>query len=176
VAAAFLPALGVGYAWIHMKVRVLERTQTVPLPLAETFRFFSDPRNLERLTPKFLKFKFLSKPPAVMVPGSSIDYQIQLYGVPVHWRTRIEIVEAPKRFVDVQEKGPYALWRHSHSFEDLGAGRTEMKDRVEYAIPFGPLGEVAYYLFVRRSLEEIFDFRSHELSTILQQGPTPAPY
>ncbi len=159
-----------------MKVRVLERTQTVPLPLAETFRFFSDPRNLERLTPKFLKFKFLSKPPAVMVPGSSIDYQIQLYGVPVHWRTRIEIVEAPKRFVDVQEKGPYALWRHSHSFKDLGGTQTEMKDRVEYAMPFGPLGEVAYYLFVRRSLEEIFDFRSHELSTILQQGPTPAPY
>ena len=31
-----------------------------------------------------------------------------------------------------------------------------MKDRVEYAMPLGPLGEIAYYLFVARSLEQIF--------------------
>lgn len=151
-----------------MKVRVFERTQIVPLPLGETFRFFSDPRNLERLTPRFLKFKFLSTPPSLMVPGTAIDYQIHLYGIPVRWRTRIEIVDAPKRFIDVQEKGPYALWRHTHSFKELDDSRTEMKDRVEYALPFGPLGEVAYYLFVRRSLEEIFDFRARELGAILR--------
>ncbi len=91
-----------------------------------------------------------------MHPGTAIDYQIRLYGVPVHWRTRIEIVEPPTKFVDVQEKGPYALWRHSHMFKSVGGGATEMKDRVEYAMPLGPLGEIAYYLFVARSLEQIF--------------------
>ncbi len=83
-----------------MKVRVLERTQIVPRPLAETFKFFSDSHNLQRLTPQFLQFKFLAPPPEVMHPGTVIDYQIRLYGVPVHWRTRIEIVEAPKKFVE----------------------------------------------------------------------------
>jgi hypothetical protein len=151
-----------------MKIRVLERTQIVPIPLAETFRFFSDPRNLERLTPSFLNFKFLSTPPEVVQPGTIIDYQIKLYGVPVHWRTRIEIVEAPNRFVDVQEKGPYKFWRHTHTFRDAGDGRTEVNDRVEYALPFGPLGELAHALFVARSLQQIFDFRSRELIAIMQ--------
>ena len=150
-----------------MKVRVLERTQIVPLALDETFKFFSDPRNLQRLTPAFLKFKFLSTPPAAVQPGAVIDYEIRLYGVPVHWRTRIEIVEPPHRFVDVQEKGPYALWRHTHSFREI-AGGTEMSDRVEYAMPFGPLGEIAYYLLVARSLEQIFDFRTRELAAIMR--------
>jgi ligand-binding SRPBCC domain-containing protein len=152
-----------------MKVRVLERTQIVPRPIAEAFRFFSDPRNLKRLTPAFLQFKFLSTPPETVHPGSEIDYQIRLYGVPVHWRTRIEVVEAPHKFVDVQEKGPYALWRHSHYFKDLGGGATEMKDRVEYAMPLGPLGEIAYHLFVARSLAQIFEFRERELAAIMSR-------
>ena len=150
-----------------MKVRVLERTQIVPRALDETFKFFSDPRNLQRLTPAFLKFKFLSTPPAAVQPGTVIDYEIRLYGVPVHWRTRVEIVEPPHRFVDVQEKGPYALWRHTHSFREIAVG-TEMSDRVEYAMPFGPLGEIAYHLFVARSLEQIFDFRARELAAIMR--------
>ena len=150
-----------------MKVRILERTQKVPRPVGETFRFFSDPHNLQRLTPAFLNFKFLVPPPEVVRPGTVIDYQIKLYGVPVHWRTRIEVVEAPKKFVDMQEKGPYALWRHSHCFKDVGAGATEMKDRVEYAMPLGPLGEIAYHLFVARSLAQIFEFRERELAAIM---------
>ncbi len=151
----------------RMKVRVLERIQIVPRSPAETFRFFSNPRNLQRLTPPLLKFKFLSTPPEVVQPGVEIDYQIILYGVPVHWRTQIEVVEPPRKFVDVQVKGPYALWRHSHSFRDLGGGKTEVKDRVEYAMPLGPLGDLAHYLFVARSLGDIFDFRSRELAAIM---------
>jgi ligand-binding SRPBCC domain-containing protein len=150
-----------------MKVRVLERTQIVPRPIDEAFKFFSDPRNLKRLTPAFLEFKFLSTPPQTVHPGTEIDYQIRLYGVPVHWRTRIEVVDAPHKFVDVQEKGPYALWRHSHYFKDVGGGATEMRDRVEYAMPLGPLGEIAYHLFVARSLAQIFEFRERELAAIM---------
>ena len=151
-----------------MKVRVLERTQTVPRSKAETFGFFADPQNLKRLTPPFLQFKFVSTPPKTVQPGTAIDYQIRLYGVPVHWRTRIEVVEAPNWFVDVQEKGPYALWRHRHTFRDLGGGSTEIKDRVEYAMPLGPLGDVAYHLFVARSLAQIFEYRRRELEGIMR--------
>jgi ligand-binding SRPBCC domain-containing protein len=152
----------------RMKVRVLERTQIVPRSVDETFRFFCDPRNLKRLTPPFLRFKFLSTPPQALQPGAEIYYQIQLYGVPVRWRTQIEIVEPPHRFVDVQAKGPYALWRHSHAFKEIDVRKTEMKDRVEFAMPMGPLGELAYYFFVRQSLTEIFEFRSRELAAIMR--------
>src|SRR3979490_78198 len=66
--------------FVRMKVRVLERTQTVPRSQEETFGFFADPRNLKRLTPPFLQFKFLSNPPKVLQPGAALDYQIRLYG------------------------------------------------------------------------------------------------
>jgi len=60
------------------------------------------------------------------------------------------------------------LWRHRHTFRDLGGGNTEIKDRVEYAMPLGPLGDVAYYVFVKKSLAQIFDYRTRELVAIMR--------
>ena len=154
-----------------MKIYRLDREQIVNRPLDQTFQFFADPRNLEVLTPAFLRFRFVRQPPATLAAGVILDYRIRLYGVPIHWRTRIDIWEPPARFVDSAIGGPYALWRHSHLFQDAGGGRTLVKDLVEFALPMGPLGTVAYHLFVARSLRRIFDFRTEKLKSLLHGRP-----
>lgn len=141
-----------------MKIHVLEREQRVERPLEEVFEFYGDARNLEAITPAFLGFEVLT-PEVVMRPGARIDYKLRLHGVPVKWRTRIEVWEPPRRFVDVQVSGPYALWHHTHSFEPAGEGATVLRDRVRYALPLGPLGELARLLLVERDVERIFDHR-----------------
>ena len=94
-----------------------------------------------------------------MEAGTLIEYGLRLHRVPVRWRTRIEAWEPPRRFVDVQIKGPYSLWEHTHMFEEDGPGATIISDRVRYSIPFGLLGELANRLLVRRDLRQIFDYR-----------------
>src|SRR3712207_5721438 len=69
----------------------------------------------------------------------------------------------PHRFVDVQLRGPYALWHHTHDLADDGEGGTPMRDTVRYAIGFGPLGELAHRSFVARDLEKIFAFRQNRV-------------
>jgi ligand-binding SRPBCC domain-containing protein len=135
----------------------------VPISIAEAFEFFSDPRNLERLTPDLVHFQFLKAPPEKVAPGTILEYRLRIYGVPVNWRTRIEVVEPPNRFVDVQEKGPYASWRHTHTFREVDPHHTEIRDQVEFAMPLGPLGELAYRMLVARSLQQIFDYREAAL-------------
>ncbi|HVZ89821.1 MAG TPA: SRPBCC family protein [Polyangia bacterium] len=93
-----------------------------------------------------------------MRPGAIIEYRLSLFRFPFRWRTVIEVFEPGSRFIDVQANGPYALWRHLHEFVDVPGG-TMIRDRVEYALPLGPLGELAHALFVRRQLEQIFDYR-----------------
>jgi ligand-binding SRPBCC domain-containing protein len=137
---------------------VLEREQIVPRPVEEVFAFFSEAQNLEELTPPFLRFQILTPLPIAMGEGTLIDYRIRLFGVPMKWRTRIDVWEPNVRFVDRQLRGPYADWRHLHAFEPV-AGGTRMLDRVDYAIGLGPLGSLARALFVRRQLETIFDYR-----------------
>ena len=136
----------------------LDRVQTIARPRAEVFQFFSQASNLEKLTPAFLKFRILTPEPIEMKEGTLIDYRLKLYGWPVHWRTRIERFEPEDCFVDMQLRGPYRYWEHLHEFRDVPGG-TQMRDHVQYELPLGVLGDVARGLFVRRSLERIFDFR-----------------
>jgi len=140
-------------------MHVLERSVALPVARSKLFPFFADARNLERLTPPSLRFEILTPGEIRMEAGATIDYRLRVSGFPVRWRTVIKVWEPPLRFVDVQTKGPYALWRHTHTFEETPQG-TMMRDRVEYALPFGPLGELAHRLFVARQLERIFSFRA----------------
>ena len=149
---------------------VLERTQLVPRPRDEVFAFFADARNLEAITPDFLRFEILPPVPARLEAGSLIDYRLSLFGIPFRWRTRIAAWEPGRRFVDVQLRGPYALWHHTHVFEDDPAG-TRVSDRVEYRLPLGVLGAVAHPLWVRRTLERIFDHRRDRIAGLLGGSP-----
>ena len=94
-----------------------------------------------------------------MAPGALIEYRLRLHGLPIRWRTTIAVWDPPRRFVDVQLSGPYLIWHHTHDFSKEPGGGTVMRDTVRYALPFGPLGEIAHRLLVRRDLERIFDYR-----------------
>lgn len=151
-----------------MRVHVLERSQRVELPPERAFDFYGDAANLEPLTPPWLRFEVTTPKPIEMGAGTLLDYRLRLHGVPVRWRTLIESWEPPHRFLDVQVRGPYSLWEHTHTFEPAGDGATIIRDRVRYAIPFGPLGSLAHSLFVRRDLARIFDYRQEAVAERLR--------
>ncbi|MBE0593645.1 MAG: SRPBCC family protein [Gemmatimonadales bacterium] len=136
---------------------VLERVQAVPRPLNEVFAFYANPDNLARITPPWLGFRVLT-PREEMRAGLLIEYRIHPLGVPQRWVSEITVWDPPRRFVDEQRRGPYRRWHHLHEFRAT-AGGTEIRDRVIYELPLGPLGRLAHALFVRRQLESIFAFR-----------------
>lgn len=141
-----------------MKVYTLEREQWIPAPLDRVAAFFSDAANLDELTPPWLRFRILTPLPVEMRENALIEYQLHLAGVPVRWRTRIAKWDPPYAFVDVQERGPYALWEHTHHFKALGGG-VLMSDVVRYSLPLGPLGALAHGAGVKAALAAIFDYR-----------------
>jgi ligand-binding SRPBCC domain-containing protein len=141
----------------------LERTQVIPRPRTEVFTFFSDASNLERITPPFVGFRFLTPPPPAIGAGTLIEYQLKLHGFPIRWQTLIETFEPGLLFTDVQLRGPYRRWHHRHEFSDVPGG-TRMDDTIDYQLPLGPLGAVARSLFVARALRQIFDFRAERIA------------
>lgn len=153
---------------------ILEREQLVPRSRSQIFGFFSDASNLERLTPPRLSFAILTPGPIAMTTGAVIDYRLTLLRVPFRWRTVIEIYEPESRFVDVQASGPYRSWRHLHEFVEVARG-TLIRDRVDYELPFGPLGELGHRLVVRRQLDHIFDYRRRVIDDLFGSGATREP-
>ena len=89
-----------------------------------------------------------------------------LHRLPIRWITQIGDWEPPHRFTDFQERGPYRLWEHTHTFEPADGG-TLMTDTIRYAIPYGPLGTLALVTFVRRDLRRIFDYRRDTVTALL---------
>jgi ligand-binding SRPBCC domain-containing protein len=143
----------------------ISRAQLVSSPRPDVFAFFANPANLEQLTPAFLNFRILTPMPIAMGIGTRIDYAITLFGLPMRWRTHIAEWEPGVSFLDEQEAGPYAIWRHTHEFESQGE-HTWIRDRVDYALPFGPLGRLTHALVVNRTLKRIFDYRREAASHI----------
>lgn len=144
-----------------MKVYQLKRKQFLPISLDEAWGFFSSPRNLAVITPSKLDFKILYiSGEGKVYAGQIIRYKITILpGIRVDWMTEITHVKEPFHFIDEQRFGPYALWHHQHHFKEVTDG-VEMTDELHYAIPFGWMGQLANWIFVKREVNSIFDYRS----------------
>jgi len=147
-----------------MKPFVLREVQRLPISLPEAWSFFSDPRNLPRITPPSLGLEPTSGLPERMYPGMIVTYNVRpIPWVSVGWVTEITHVREPVLFVDEQRFGPYRFWHHEHHFREVDGG-VEMEDIVHYALPFGTIGRVFGGSLVRRRLEQIFSFRRRFLA------------
>ena len=151
-----------------MSERLLEREQFFPMGVEEVFEPFSRAENLQALTPPWLHFRIVTELPIEMREGALIEYRLRFHGVPVRWRTEIEVWEPPYRFVDLALKSPFALWHHTHTFEAVEGG-TIARDRARYRVGFGPLGEAAHAVLVSRDLERIFNFRREAIEDLIRR-------
>jgi len=153
---------------------VLERTQVVPEELGRVFSFFEDPRNLETITPPWLRFTVLSSTHERVRLGTEIDYRLQWQIFPMRWRSRISEYEHDVLFADEMLAGPYRRWYHRHLFREVTGG-VEMTDIVDYELPFGPLGRLAHAAVVRRQLDAIFDYRRRVIADLFIPRRRPLP-
>lgn len=149
----------------------LNRRQVVPATLEEVWSFFSDPRNLNQITPPDLDFEILFGGEEKMYPGQLMAYKIKLLPlIKTRWLTEITQFREPYYFADQQQYGPYTFWNHEHHFQVVDGG-VEMIDLVTYQLPFGPLGDLVHKLWVGPRLERIFNFRAVKVSQLFGGSP-----
>ena len=140
--------------------------QYLPYSQETVFSFFSDAHNLEKITPPYLKFHVLSQSTETIEKGTLLNYRLRLRGIPIGWQTLIEKWMPPNSFIDTQLKGPYKVWRHTHTFTPAYKG-TLIEDEVYYALPSIPFLSFIVSPFVRKDVRDIFLFRKHSISKLL---------
>jgi len=142
-----------------MRVHSLSQEQSVPISLKKAWEFFSSPRNLEEMTPPGMGFRIVSLPSETLYEGEIIEYSVKaLPGIWIPWISEIKAVNEGESFVDDQISGPFKFWHHRHSFEEIEGG-TLVRDLIHYSVGFGPFGEIARKLVVRKQLDEMFRHR-----------------
>ncbi len=134
------------------KVYNLKTIQRIPISLDKAWSFFSDPKNLQAITPSNLGFSIISEHHGnKMYAGQVIEYTVRpILNIPLYWMTEITHVSEGKYFVDEQRFGPYTMWHHQHHFREVD-GMVEMTDIIHYKLPFWFLGDIANVLFVKNS-------------------------
>jgi len=152
-------------------MHVLRRRQVVPGDLASVFDFFEDPKNLEAITPPWLRFEVRSSTTERVTLGTEITYRLRWQIFPMTWRSRISEYVEGELFADEMLAGPYKRWYHRHLFSAVPGG-VEVEDVVEYELPFGPLGRLVHAAMVRRQLEAIFDYRTETIARIFRAPHT----
>jgi len=155
-----------------MAVHSIKTVQNIPVPVEKAWAFFSDPANLQAITPSHLGFKIRSHHHgSIMYPGQIIEYSIKpLLGIPVYWMTEITHVQPQQYFIDEQRYGPYSMWHHQHHFKPVEGG-VEMTDIVHYKVPFSFLGSIANTLLVKGQLQNIFTFRFKQTEQVFGKWP-----
>jgi len=141
----------------------LKETIQLAVSIDDAWEFFSNPNNLKVITPPELNMQIQSELPDEIYAGMIITYKVHpVLSIPLTWVTEITQVKRPHLFVDEQRYGPYRMWHHQHHINESKRG-VEVTDLVDFILPFGPLGNLAYQLFVKKQLSEIFEFRKKVL-------------
>ncbi|MFT5668966.1 MAG: ligand-binding SRPBCC domain-containing protein [Vicingaceae bacterium] len=141
--------------------------QFLPISVVSAWKFFSNPSNLQIITPEELDFKITSLDGEKAYSGQIITYSIKLNKVfKMNWVTEITHVNEGRYFVDEQRFGPYKLWHHLHKFEAVEGG-VLITDIVHFKLPFPLFQSITYKTFVKRNLKKIFTHRESQLDLLI---------
>ncbi len=132
----------------------------MPVSSRALFDWHERPGAFERLTPGWQRTRVVSRTGGI-TDGSRVEVEVPLAGGLLHQRLLMEHrgYVAGSRFTDVQKEGPFARWEHSHVMEPAPDGTSFLVDQIDYDLPLGVLGDIGGGWFVRRQLEQLFDFR-----------------
>ena len=149
----------------------LNYQQVIKSDMNTVWEFIANPRNLKTITPDYMGFDITSEEvPEVMYEGMIISYKVSpFFNIKNDWVTEITRIRENEFFVDEQRIGPYVFWHHQHFFKQTDQG-IDMRDKVTYSLPFGVLGAICHSLFIRKKLEDIFNYRKEAIEKLLSNN------
>lgn len=133
-----------------------------PCSARELYDWHSRSGALERLIPPWENTRVLSRTGG-LDPGGRVVLEMHAGPVPYQWQAHhIENIPG-EMFRDIQERGPFARWTHTHRFTDTPDG-ARLEDHIEYALPGQQLLPGFSATLVDRTLERVFRYRHATLA------------
>jgi uncharacterized protein (TIGR01777 family) len=131
---------------------------SIPAPAEAVLRWHRNPGAFERLTPPWANAQVVGSSGSAN-PG---DWKLLSVGrgpFSFEWKLVHREGIDSSGFVDVQERGPFATWRHEHRFVPDGPDRSVLEDRLSFSLPLAPAGPLVAGGAVERQLDRLFQYR-----------------
>jgi len=140
---------------------------TIRKPVPDVFAFHTDLNNLRLITPARMRLEILDVD-GTMDRGTRIEMKIRPFLFPINWTARVEEYQPNRKIVDMQEKGPFKLWRHCHEFHAVAEG-TRLVDIIEFQLPLHPLSWPLQRFPAAWQMNRLFNHRHLETVRLLGQ-------
>ena len=157
-----------------MKTEIFIHRSRIEAPAADVYSWHAQPDALEQLTPPGEHIEVIERTGGIE-RGARVVLRFGRWPFLWRWVAVHQDFEEGRYFSDVQVSGPFAYWKHTHTFEPDGPGACTLEDKVEYALPFGFLGRWIAGSFVRRKLEEMFEHRHTVTARLLTAERSKRP-
>jgi uncharacterized protein len=141
----------------------------MPANAGEVFAWHRRPEAFLELVPPWERVSVESNAP--IENGAELTLRVRLGPFSRDWIARIYDVVEGRQFRDLQLRGPFRYWQHSHLMEPLDEHRSMLEDRVTYALWGGTLAHAVAGWFVRRKLRRLFEYRHEFTRTALAPAP-----
>jgi ligand-binding SRPBCC domain-containing protein len=138
--------------------QLFAKRSRIDAPADVLFRWHAEPGAFERLSPPWEPVEFIVPAPGIR-NGDRGVLGVRLGPFRVRWEFEHRNYIEGRQFQDVQIRGPFRRWEHTHRFIPDGDAACWLEDRVEYELPFGFLGRWFGGPMVRRRLERLFAWR-----------------
>jgi uncharacterized protein (TIGR01777 family) len=144
------------------------RSQALPVSAEALFAWHARPGAFERLAPPWERITVERREGGIQ-DGGRLVMAIQQGPLKLRWEALHQGYVEGRQFQDVQVRGPFARWVHTHRCVPAGEGRSRLEDEVDYALPLGWLGEAVGGWFARRMLDRMFTFRHRQTAADLMR-------
>lgn len=141
-----------------MKTRTFVHRTRLPVPAPEAFEWHVRPGALDRLIPPWEKVQVVERLGDIS-DGGEVKLITRIGPLPVEWLAKHTTFIPGREFRDVQVRGPFSHWEHTHRFEPGDNDTCSLEDRVEYALPGGQLGRWLGSRMVEEKLRRMFVYR-----------------
>jgi uncharacterized protein (TIGR01777 family) len=135
----------------------------IPVSAADAFDWHVRPGAFERLAPPWEHIRVLDFGNGVS-EGSRVEIELAIRPFRQRWTAEHRDIIPGRQFRDIQLRGPFAFWEHTHSLSEEGPDACWLEDRIEYALPFGTLGRWFGRPLIRQKLQSTFAYR-HSTTT-----------
>ncbi|MBX3174293.1 MAG: TIGR01777 family oxidoreductase [Gemmatimonadaceae bacterium] len=136
----------------------MQLRSAMPVSAADLFAWHERPGAFERLTPAFMPATVRSRTGGIE-DGSRVTLSVPVGPLSTTWEVEHVGYVAGREFSDVQRSGPFARWQHRHLMDAQPDGTSVLDDRIEFALPAPPFGEIVAGHFTRDRLERLLRWR-----------------
>lgn len=152
-----------------MSIHTYSRSIEINAPQTEVFHFHDDTNNLLRITPPSIKVKILrADPPG---KGAFVKLKVTQFGFLTQiMEMEFTAYDAPHFLTDTQRKGKFKSFVQERRFETASHNTTILTDTLHYELPFGILGDLVNFLFVRKIISSMFSYRQERTKELLEHS------